>query len=123
MFKQGATVAMVAKACGTVRRARLYDWAAKCPEFKYTLEHGQELAEAWFDEQGIEAINSRKPFRENMWKFYMAVRFGKRDKQEIINTNLDLKPETQEENNDLVERIFKTIDSRSAIKASSETVE
>lgn len=81
------TVQDVASACGDHEYSVLQDWAKKHPEFSLALRLGKQKGKSNMLNKGMKACFSNQPFRENTFKWLMAVMYGVRDKQEITQTH------------------------------------
>ena len=91
MASNGDSIVAIAASL-KVRRKTLYKWAQQFPEFGDTLEHAQELCQAWWENFGKAGCAGKiKNFQGNVWKFFMACRFKddytETTKQEVVNVN------------------------------------
>lgn len=96
-FGQGNSIAHLAKTLG-VARVTIYRWAEKHPEFSNALERGREMAESHWEDLGKDMLLAGQ-FKEGCWKYFMANRFGWRDKMESENvTKIEDNREVDESN-------------------------
>jgi hypothetical protein len=100
----------------SVNYATVFDWAVRIPEFKAAVAEGRRKGKNALMQKGLERTFSSQPFRENTFKFLMAVMYGVRDKQEIVatttNTNANINVEVNDEST--VNRIFEAINAQTA---------
>ena len=80
--RQGKGKAQIAAALG-IRRSTLHAWETdeSKPEFSDAIREAQALSEAWWMDQGQEALRDRE-FNHALWYMNMKNRHGWRDKQE-----------------------------------------
>ncbi len=88
LMKEGQSILHVANEIGVVR-STIQNWSEKHPEFLVALEKGQQLAEAFWMNQGESGLWNQGQgitFNSTVWKYFMANRFNWKDKQEVENT-------------------------------------
>jgi transposase-like protein len=71
--RQGKSMAQIAAAFG-VGRATLHNWQQQYPDFAAALARARDLAQAWWEDRGQEALDS-KTFQARVWIRTMAARF------------------------------------------------
>jgi hypothetical protein len=68
-----------------VNKSTIYQWAKDYPEFSNALTRGQELSEAFWEDELISMMRDRD-VNAPLVKLYFANRFGWTDKQNIDHT-------------------------------------
>lgn len=109
------TMTALAKAC-KVDHDTLNAWAKKYPEFHGAIRDGRKQGKDTMLKMGMECAFSRKPFRENTFKYLMAVMYGVREKQEIVatTTNTNTNHNTEALDEAAVNRVLEAINTHSA---------
>lgn len=72
--EQGKSKAQIAKALG-VSRMTLERWEDEYPEFRDSLKHARDLAQAWWEDKGQEGLTMGKAFNATLFVFQMKARF------------------------------------------------
>ena len=79
-------------------------WSKKYPDFLGALREGTRLGKASMLKMGMDCTFSRKPFRENTFKWLMSVMYGVRDVQQIASTG-SIKLETADDFSKVAENL------------------
>lgn len=105
----------VADKCG-VSYSTMFDWMNRIPEFKAAVQEGRRRGKNALIKKALDRTFSAQPFRENTFKYLMAVMYGVREKTEVIstttNTNTNINAEASDEST--VNRLFEAINAKAA---------
>lgn len=105
----------VADKCG-VNYSTMFDWMNAIPEFKAAVAEGRRRGKNALMKKALDRTFSAQPFRENTFKYLMAVMYGVREKTEVVttstNTNTNINAEASDEST--VNRLFEAINAKSA---------